>query len=179
MPAAIMVALLRTPITATAALCGALLLVHLTRLRWDWVGRRLAWTSLFLLLFLVWLPFFPEPSVQTLDLGPLRLSVTGLERLVAVLLKTLAVVTLFLVLLASAPLYDTLKAALTEEGSGPFVWTPNKGPRAGESVEMSYWRLPEAALDDPELASRWAEKALAVARSKATAKPKAKKSRKV
>jgi DNA transformation protein len=90
---------------------------------------------------------------------------------------------LMFALLADETIYiktdDTLKAALTEEGSGPFVWTPNKGPRAGESVEMSYWRLPEAALDDPELASRWAEKALAVARSKATAKPKAKKSRKV
>lgn len=90
---------------------------------------------------------------------------------------------LMFALLADETIYiktdDTLKATLTEEGSGPFVWTPNKGPRAGESVEMSYWRLPEAALDDPELASRWAEKALAVARSKATAKPKAKKSRKV
>lgn len=90
---------------------------------------------------------------------------------------------LMFALLADETIYiktdDTLKAALTEEGSGPFVWTPNKGPRAGESVEMSYWRLPEAALDDPELASRWAEKALAVARSKATAKPKARKSRKV
>lgn len=90
---------------------------------------------------------------------------------------------LMFALLADETIYiktdDTLKAALAEEGSGPFVWTPNKGPRAGESVEMSYWRLPEAALDDPELASRWAEKALAVARSKATAKPKASKSRKV
>jgi cobalt/nickel transport system permease protein len=110
-PAALIVALLRTPAVAAVALAGALLLVHLTRLSWDWLGRRLAWTTLFLLLFLVWLPFFPEPSGQTLDLGPVRLSVTGLERLVAVLLKTLAVVTIFLVLLASAPLYDTLKAA--------------------------------------------------------------------
>jgi cobalt/nickel transport system permease protein len=110
-PAAIMVALLRTPSAAAVALAGALLLVHLTRLPWDWVGRRLAWTALFLLLFLVWLPFFPEPSGQTLDFGPLRLSITGMQRLVAVLLKTLAVVTIFLVLLASAPLYDTLKAA--------------------------------------------------------------------
>jgi DNA transformation protein len=42
---------------------------------------------------------------------------------------------------------------------------------------MSYWRLPEAALDDPELACEWAAKALAAARSKATAKPKSKKKR--
>lgn len=73
---------------------------------------------------------------------------------------------------------NVLKAALAGEGSGPFVWTPNKGPRAGERVEMSYWRLPEAALDDPELASEWAAKALAAARAKATAKTKSKKKRK-
>lgn len=85
-------------------------------------------------------------------------------------------------LLANETIYiktdDALKASLTAEGSGPFVWTPNKGPRAGESVEMSYWRLPEAALDDPELAAHWAAKALAAARSKATAKPKSKTKRK-
>ena len=110
-PAAMMASLLRTPFAGAAALAGALLLVQMTRLPWPWVGRRLAWTTLFLLLFLVWLPLFPDPAGATLDLGPLRLSITGTVRLVAVLLKTLAVVTIFLVLLASAPLYDTLKAA--------------------------------------------------------------------
>lgn len=89
---------------------------------------------------------------------------------------------LMFALLADETIYiktdDALKAALAEAGSGPFIWTPNKGPRAGESVEMSYWRLPEAALDDPELASEWAKKALAAARSKATAKTKPKKKRK-
>jgi DNA transformation protein and related proteins len=89
---------------------------------------------------------------------------------------------LMFALLADETIYiktdDTLKAELTKEGSGPFVWTPSKGPRAGESVKMSYWRLPEAALDDPDLASAWAAKALAAARSKATAKTKPKKKRK-
>lgn len=65
-----------------------------------------------------------------------------------------------------------MKAALKSEGCGPFVWTPSSGPRAGEEVEMGYWRLPEAALDDPELASEWGAKALAVAKAKA--KPKRK-----
>lgn len=87
---------------------------------------------------------------------------------------------LMFALLADDTIYiktdDALKAALTKEGSGPFVWKPNNGPRAGESVEMSYWRLPEAAFDDPALASEWAKEALAAARSKATAKPKRRRS---
>jgi DNA transformation protein len=69
---------------------------------------------------------------------------------------------------------DALKAELRKEGSGPFVWEPESGPRAGEKVEMGYWRLPEAALDDPELATEWGRKALAVAKAKAKAKPKKK-----
>jgi DNA transformation protein len=68
-----------------------------------------------------------------------------------------------------------LKAELREEGSGPFVWEPSSGPRAGEKVEMGYWRLPDAALDDPDEAVRWGRKALAVAHAAAKAKPKAKK----
>ena len=40
-----------------------------------------------------------------------------------------------------------LKAELAREGCGPFIWTPANGPRAGEKVEMGYWRLPDAALE--------------------------------
>lgn len=65
---------------------------------------------------------------------------------------------------------DALAAALKAEGSGPFVWTPAKGPKAGQAIAMSYWRLPEAALDEPELAAEWGRRALAVAH--AAAKPK-------
>jgi DNA transformation protein len=69
-----------------------------------------------------------------------------------------------------------LKAELAAEGSAPFVWIPEKGPRQGEHVEMGYWRLPDAALDDPDQAARWGRKALAVAKAKAalTRKPKSK-----
>jgi len=67
---------------------------------------------------------------------------------------------------------EALQEELREEGSGPFLWTPESGPRAGETVAMSYWRLPDAALDDPDLAVAWARKALAVAKAKAAAKPK-------
>jgi DNA transformation protein and related proteins len=67
-----------------------------------------------------------------------------------------------------------LKDELDAEGSGPFVWEPTSGPRAGEKVEMGYWRLPEAALDDPDEAARWGRKALKVAKDAAAAKAKAK-----
>jgi DNA transformation protein len=71
---------------------------------------------------------------------------------------------------------DALKAELREEGSGPFVWEPQSGPRKGEKVDLGYWRLPDAALDDPDLAAEWGRKALAIAKNKAKAKaPKAKK----
>ena len=65
-----------------------------------------------------------------------------------------------------------LKAELTAEGCGPFIWEPKTGPRAGERVELSYWRLPDAALDDPQLACEWGRKALMVARAKATSTKK-------
>jgi DNA transformation protein len=81
-------------------------------------------------------------------------------------------------LLADETIYlkadDALKAELTEEGSGPFIWEPRSGPRAGEKVDMGYWRLPEAALDDPDIAAQWGAKALTVARSKAKPKKKPK-----
>lgn len=67
-----------------------------------------------------------------------------------------------------------LRAELTEQGSGPFVGIPESGPRAGERIEMGYWRLPESALDDPAEASDWGRKALSVAKDAALAKRKPK-----
>jgi DNA transformation protein len=69
---------------------------------------------------------------------------------------------------------DAMKNALIAEGSGPFVWIPQNGPRKGEQIDLGYWRLPDAALDDPDEAVRWGRKALALAKAKATAKPKRK-----
>ena len=69
---------------------------------------------------------------------------------------------------------DALKAELGAAGSTPFIYIPGHGSRAGEPVDMGYWRLPEEALDEPELAVEWARKALGVARAKAAAKPKKK-----
>ena len=72
---------------------------------------------------------------------------------------------------------EALKRDLGEAGSGPFLWTPGTGPKAGQTLALGYWRLPEAALDDPDEAVRWARRALAVAREKAATKPKARKKR--
>lgn len=85
---------------------------------------------------------------------------------------------MFLLLVNEDTIYLKVDAALKEElraeGSGPFVWEPANGPRAGEKVEMGYWRLPEAAMDDPEAACVWGRKALAVAKAAAKAKPRKK-----
>lgn len=65
---------------------------------------------------------------------------------------------------------EALKAELRAQGCGPFVWEPQSGPRAGEKVDLGYWRLPDSALDDPDEAVIWGRKALAVAKAKALAK---------
>lgn len=65
---------------------------------------------------------------------------------------------------------EALKAVLSAAGSEPFVWTPDSGPRAGNKLEMGYWRLPDSALDDPNEAVDWGRRALAVAKAKAAAK---------
>jgi DNA transformation protein and related proteins len=71
---------------------------------------------------------------------------------------------------------DALKRDLAAEGSAPFIWTPASGPRAGEAVDMGYWKLPDAALDEPDLAVLWARRAISVAHAAAAAKrPKRKK----
>lgn len=67
---------------------------------------------------------------------------------------------------------EALKAELRDEGSGPFEWIPQSGPRAGETIDLGYWRLPDSALDDPDEAAVWGRKALAIAKTKAQAKPK-------
>jgi DNA transformation protein len=63
---------------------------------------------------------------------------------------------------------DDMKAALALEGSVAWTYT-----RDGKTREMGYWRLPESALDNPDEAADWGERALTVAKAKA--KPKAKK----
>jgi DNA transformation protein and related proteins len=69
---------------------------------------------------------------------------------------------------------EAMQRDLRAEGSGPFIWTPQSGPHKGEQIDFSYWRLPDAALDDPEEAVKWGRRALALAKAKAEAKPRRK-----
>jgi DNA transformation protein len=51
------------------------------------------------------------------------------------------------------------RAAFAAEGARPFVY---QGKR--KAVTMSYWRLPDRLLDDPEEALEWGREALRAAR---------------
>ena len=47
---------------------------------------------------------------------------------------------------------DTTSDRFKEAGCRPFVYEKD-----GKTVEMSYWSVPEEALDDGELLKRWAD----------------------
>jgi len=65
---------------------------------------------------------------------------------------------------------DAFKKELKAEGSKPFIWEPKTGPRVGEKIDLGYWRLPEASLDEPDEAVKWGRKALKIAQAKAASK---------
>jgi DNA transformation protein len=62
---------------------------------------------------------------------------------------------------------DITVPAFRSAGSRPFVYE-----RDGRTTKMSYWGLPDAALDDPEDAARWARLGLEAARRAAIGKRK-------
>lgn len=64
-----------------------------------------------------------------------------------------------------------LSADLEAEGSTAWVYTYPSGPKAGQTIEMGYWTLPDAAFDDPAEACGWARRALAVALTAQASKP--------
>ena len=64
---------------------------------------------------------------------------------------------------------DANRPAFQAAGSNPFRY-PLK---TGEEFEIGYWRMPEEALEQPELAAEWARGSLdAAMRKRATQKPK-------
>src|SRR5262249_31880002 len=110
-PAAAVAATLRTLPAAAVALAAALVLAVVARLPLKWYLRRLAALGPFLGLFVALLPFFVHGPGPVWEVGPLRLSSYGVVVAVRLTLQALAVVTLMLVLLATAPLEATFKAA--------------------------------------------------------------------
>jgi DNA transformation protein len=62
---------------------------------------------------------------------------------------------------------DSLVPAFQAAGSRPFIYE-----REGRAAQMSYWRLPDGAVDDPEEAARWGRLALEAATRAAARKPK-------
>jgi DNA transformation protein len=67
---------------------------------------------------------------------------------------------------------EALKRDLAAEGSSAWIYTPAKGPRAGIPEQSSYWSLPEDALDDPDAACAWGQRAIAAAVALRAPKPK-------
>jgi cobalt/nickel transport system permease protein len=104
-------AMLRSPSSALLALGGALLLARAARLPPGWFALRLATALVMLALFVCWRPFFPRPDEPTVDVAGIALSIPGLWFGLVLLMRAAGLVTLMLVLLATAPLHDTLKAA--------------------------------------------------------------------
>ena len=66
---------------------------------------------------------------------------------------------------------DLSKSQFVAAGCGPFVYEGHDKP-----IEMSYWTVPEAALESSEDMAPWARRAMAAALRKANAKPVARKS---
>ena len=64
---------------------------------------------------------------------------------------------------------DALAKAYADAGSEPFTYSGN-----GRRIEMSYWRLPDSALDDADEALEWARRSLVPAERAAAGKRAAK-----
>src|SRR5437879_2880439 len=92
--AAVAAALLRTLPAALAAAAGAVVLAALARLPLRWYLTRLGAVALFLLLFVILLPFLLHDDGPSWDLGPVRVSLYGAGVAALLCLKALTIVTL-------------------------------------------------------------------------------------
>ena len=72
---------------------------------------------------------------------------------------------LFIAIVIDGRLYLKVDEQTRDEflavGSAPFIYTSKS-----RAIEMSYWNVPEEALDSPEQMRPWALRALAAARRK-------------
>ncbi len=106
---------------ALGGLAAALLLAWLARLPGRWFRGRVGGVLLLMAVFLAWLPFVPRSADDALPLGMLTLSRHGSQLFVVALAKTTSLVTIALVVLATAPLQDTFKAARALRVPGVLV----------------------------------------------------------
>ena len=104
-------AVVHTPLAAATALAGASLLAALGRLPPRWCLSRIGAAVLFVTVFAVPLVFVHPPDGRVWTVGPATLSAAGAETALVLICKAAALVLLALVLLATAPLDATLKAA--------------------------------------------------------------------
>jgi cobalt/nickel transport system permease protein len=111
MGAAPLVLVLRSPYFAAVVAAASLVLVILARIPLRWYLARTGTFALVLVLFIIWLPFLGPSDGQAWPLGPLAVSPSGLRAALLLLFKTVCVVNLVLVLLATGPLNETLQAA--------------------------------------------------------------------
>lgn len=111
LPAVAIVAVLRSLPAAAAALAGALALAALSRLPLRWYLTRIGMLAAVLALFALPLPLLLGNEGPAWEVGPLRFSARGACVALLLCTKAVAIVTLMLVLLATAPLDATLKAA--------------------------------------------------------------------
>jgi cobalt/nickel transport system permease protein len=113
--AALTVVFLRTLPAAALAFACVLALACLARLPWGWFATRLMSVALVLILFVAPLPFLAHDENQRWHLGPMAISIPGVRLAFNVYLllccKSLSIVGLMLIVLATAPLSVTLKAA--------------------------------------------------------------------
>jgi cobalt/nickel transport system permease protein len=109
--AAAATATFRTLPAAAVAALAAFLLVLLSRLPLSWFLSRLVQILPFLILFTIWLPFTVDAHGSRWQVGPLHLSAAGVHAAATLILKAVTLLTLMIVLLATAPLPTTLQAA--------------------------------------------------------------------
>jgi len=102
---------LQHPLPAALALLGVLLLAVLGRLPWRWALARLGLVLLVLAPFLLLLPFVQKDAEPAWHIGRLRFALPGVWAALLLALKTLALTLLVLVVLVTAPLPATFKAA--------------------------------------------------------------------
>ncbi len=96
---------------ACLGLALSLALALLAQMPWRWYLARIVPLSIFLLFFLATFPIFVRDDAPLAEVGGVAISWSGLRLALVIAAKAVAMVTLVLVVLISAPLNQTLTAA--------------------------------------------------------------------